>query len=87
MVNVAGGMDAWERAGLPVRRGPLDPGEGDLAGLRPAGRGRAAPQPRVTLAAADTRAISARACALWAKAQPIRSRMMKLTVPAPAALR
>ena len=30
VVNVAGGMDAWERAGLPVRRGPLDPGEGDL---------------------------------------------------------
>ncbi len=30
--NVAGGMDAWERAGLPVRRGPLEPGEGDLPG-------------------------------------------------------
>jgi rhodanese-related sulfurtransferase len=30
VVNVAGGMDAWERAGLPVRRGPLDPGEGDF---------------------------------------------------------
>ena len=30
VVNVAGGMDAWERAGLPVRRGPLEPGEGDL---------------------------------------------------------
>ena len=30
VVNVAGGMDAWERAGLPVRRGPLAPGEGDL---------------------------------------------------------
>ena len=29
--NVAGGMAAWERAGLPVRRGPLEPGEGDLA--------------------------------------------------------
>ena len=28
VVNVAGGMDAWERAGLPVRRGPLEPGEG-----------------------------------------------------------
>jgi rhodanese-related sulfurtransferase len=28
--NVAGGMVAWERAGLPIRRGPLDPGEGDL---------------------------------------------------------
>ncbi len=27
--NVAGGMDAWERAGLEVRRGPLAPGEGD----------------------------------------------------------
>ena len=27
--NVAGGMDAWERAGLEVRRGPLTPGEGD----------------------------------------------------------
>ena len=26
--NVAGGMEAWERAGLPVRRGPVEPGEG-----------------------------------------------------------
>jgi rhodanese-related sulfurtransferase len=32
VVNVAGGMDAWERAGLPVRRGAPDPGEGDLPG-------------------------------------------------------
>jgi rhodanese-related sulfurtransferase len=31
VVNVAGGMTAWERAGLPVRRGPLAPGEGDPA--------------------------------------------------------
>lgn len=30
VINVAGGMDAWERAGLPVRRGPLEAGEGDL---------------------------------------------------------
>ena len=30
VVNVAGGMDAWSRAGLPVRRGPLEPGEGAL---------------------------------------------------------
>jgi rhodanese-related sulfurtransferase len=30
VVNVAGGMDAWERAGLPVRRGPVAPGEGEL---------------------------------------------------------
>jgi len=29
VANVAGGMDAWARAGLPVRRGPLEPGEGD----------------------------------------------------------
>lgn len=29
VVNVAGGMDAWARAGLPVRRGQLEPGEGD----------------------------------------------------------
>ena len=29
-VNVAGGMDAWARAGLPVRRGPLEAGEGDF---------------------------------------------------------
>jgi rhodanese-related sulfurtransferase len=26
--NVTGGMDAWEGAGLPVRRGPVEPGEG-----------------------------------------------------------
>ena len=32
VVNVAGGMSAWEKAGLPVRRGALEPGEGDLPG-------------------------------------------------------
>jgi rhodanese-related sulfurtransferase len=32
VVNVTGGMDAWERGGLPVRRGTPDPGEGDLPG-------------------------------------------------------
>lgn len=30
VVNVAGGMSAWERAGLPVLRGRPSPGEGDL---------------------------------------------------------
>lgn len=30
VVNVSGGMEAWERAGLPVRRGTPAPGEGDL---------------------------------------------------------
>ena len=30
VMNVDGGMDAWERAGLPVVRGALAPGEGDL---------------------------------------------------------
>ena len=30
VVNVAGGMEAWAHAGLPIRRGPLEPGEGDL---------------------------------------------------------
>lgn len=30
VVNVAGGMDAWERAGLPVRRGSVEPGEGEI---------------------------------------------------------
>jgi rhodanese-related sulfurtransferase len=29
VANVAGGMEAWERAGLPVRRGPVEPGEGE----------------------------------------------------------
>lgn len=28
--NVAGGIVAWMRAGLPVRRGPVEPGEGTL---------------------------------------------------------
>jgi rhodanese-related sulfurtransferase len=28
--NVDGGMTAWERAGLPVRRGPIAAGEGVL---------------------------------------------------------
>jgi rhodanese-related sulfurtransferase len=30
VVNVAGGIDAWQRAGLPVRTGPVTPGEGEL---------------------------------------------------------
>ncbi|MFP5342726.1 MAG: rhodanese-like domain-containing protein [Candidatus Limnocylindria bacterium] len=30
VVNVAGGMDAWQAAGLPVRSGAPAPGEGDL---------------------------------------------------------
>jgi rhodanese-related sulfurtransferase len=32
VVNITGGMDAWERGGLPVRRGTPEPGEGDLPG-------------------------------------------------------
>ncbi len=28
--NVAGGMIAWRQAGLPIRSGPPDAGEGDL---------------------------------------------------------
>ena len=32
VANVEGGMLAWERAGLPVRRGAASPGEGDLPG-------------------------------------------------------
>jgi rhodanese-related sulfurtransferase len=30
VVNVVGGMEAWVRAGLPIRRGPVEPGEGEL---------------------------------------------------------
>ena len=30
--NVAGGIDAWQRAGLPVRRGTPEPGEGQATG-------------------------------------------------------
>ncbi len=30
VVNVTGGMDAWERSGLPVKRGTPEPGEGDF---------------------------------------------------------
>jgi rhodanese-related sulfurtransferase len=30
VVNVGGGMSAWERAGLPILRGRPSPGEGDL---------------------------------------------------------
>jgi rhodanese-related sulfurtransferase len=29
--SVAGGISTWERMGLPVRRGPVEPGEGQLA--------------------------------------------------------
>lgn len=31
VANVAGGITEWERAGLPVVRGPVAPGEGDLS--------------------------------------------------------
>jgi rhodanese-related sulfurtransferase len=34
VANVAGGMLAWESAGLPVRRGSVAPGEGDMPGDR-----------------------------------------------------
>jgi rhodanese-related sulfurtransferase len=30
VTNVAGGITEWEKAGLPVRRGPVQPGEGQL---------------------------------------------------------
>jgi rhodanese-related sulfurtransferase len=30
VTNVAGGMDLWERQGLPVKRGPVEPGEGAI---------------------------------------------------------
>jgi rhodanese-related sulfurtransferase len=30
--NVAGGIQGWMQLGLPVRRGQLEPGEGDLPG-------------------------------------------------------
>ena len=30
--SVAGGISTWERMGLPVKRGPLEPGEGQLSG-------------------------------------------------------
>ncbi len=30
--NVAGGIDGWQRLGLPVRRGPLTDGEGQFRG-------------------------------------------------------
>ena len=30
--DVVGGMEAWERAGLEIRRGPLAPGEGEPPG-------------------------------------------------------
>jgi rhodanese-related sulfurtransferase len=32
VVNVEGGTLAWVRAGLPARKGPPSPGEGDLPG-------------------------------------------------------
>jgi rhodanese-related sulfurtransferase len=31
VVNVAGGIKDWQAAGLPVKRGPVEPGEGGLA--------------------------------------------------------
>ncbi len=34
VANVDGGMIAWKNAGLPVRSGPLEAGEGELQGPR-----------------------------------------------------
>ena len=79
VVNVAGGMDAWEKAGLPVRRGPLEPGEGDL----PAGSTRS----YLRRARCRMRPNSARVWALWANATPTRISRMKLMAPTVAALR
>jgi len=33
VANVDGGIIAWYRAGLPIRSGPLEPGEGDVSGV------------------------------------------------------
>jgi rhodanese-related sulfurtransferase len=30
VINVAGGITEWQRVGLPVRKGPVEPGEGEL---------------------------------------------------------
>ncbi|HEY5629597.1 MAG TPA: rhodanese-like domain-containing protein [Candidatus Limnocylindrales bacterium] len=30
VASVAGGIDGWQRLGLPVKRGPVEPGEGQL---------------------------------------------------------
>jgi rhodanese-related sulfurtransferase len=30
--SMAGGIDGWQRLGLPVKRGPVEPGEGRLPG-------------------------------------------------------
>jgi len=32
VVNVAGGITEWQKAGLPVRKGPVESGEGELRG-------------------------------------------------------
>ena len=81
VVNVAGGMEAWERAGLPVRRGAGRAGRGRPAGLI------CAPASTVSgRGGAGCGAMIARVCSLCANAQPTRIRMMKLTVPTPAAL-
>jgi rhodanese-related sulfurtransferase len=32
VANVAGGINEWQKAGLPVRRGPIAAGEGELPG-------------------------------------------------------
>ena len=32
VANVAGGITQWERAGLPDKKGPVEPGEGALSG-------------------------------------------------------
>ena len=34
VANVAGGITGWEKAGLPVKRGPVAPGEGELGSAK-----------------------------------------------------
>ena len=75
VVNVAGGTLAWERAGLPVRRGSPGARRG-----RPA-RAEALPR-RCARAGGPAGARPSRgSCSGWAQAQPTRSRITKFTVP------
>ena len=86
VVNVAGGMDAWERGGLPVRRGAPDPARATprlTLTEPPTARRRGSSAP----ARGDPLATTRATCSLWANAQPMSSRMMKFDGAAPAAFR
>ena len=82
--NVDGGMLAWARDGLPVRTGPPAEGEGDLPALSDRLRAQAR---ACSSFSRRRRSRHSRICGRWANAQPMITRIAKLTIPTAFAAR